>query len=123
VARENFRKREFYSALVDGEVVGVITLQDTGDHLYLGYVYVHHDHVGKRIGRKLLDFASQEAARRNKEGMVLIAHPEATWAIRAYEKYGFECIAEDDDRVLAWNDGWLGPYHETGFTLWRYAVA
>jgi GNAT superfamily N-acetyltransferase len=122
-AQANYKKREFYSAIVEGEVVGVLTLQDAGDHLYLGYVYVHREHVGKRIGRTLLDFAADQAERRGKDGMVLIAHPEATWAIRAYEKYGFQCIADDDDAVTAWNDGWLSPYHEEGFTLWRFAMS
>jgi len=122
-ARENFKKREFYSAVVEGEVVGLLTVQDCGDHLYLGYVYVHRDHVGKRIGGRLLDFAAEQARIRRKQGMVLIAHPEAKWAIRAYEKYGFDCIAGCDDEVLAWNDGWLEPYHEAGFTLWRYELS
>jgi GNAT superfamily N-acetyltransferase len=117
-AHENFEKREFWSATIDGRVVGVLTLQDAGDHLYLGYVYVHADYVGRRIGRKLLDHAHEEARRRGKEGMVLIAHPGAKWATKAYTKYGFECVATDDDDVLAWNDGWLEPYHETGFQLW-----
>lgn len=119
-ARENMKKREFWSAVLDGEVVGILTLQDAGDFLYLGYVYVHRDHVGKRIGRRLLDHASAEVRRRDKEGMVLIAHPEADWAVRAYQKYGFDCVADTDDEVTAWNDGWLSPYHETGFHLWQW---
>ncbi|MCB9670148.1 MAG: GNAT family N-acetyltransferase [Alphaproteobacteria bacterium] len=119
-ARANLRKREFWSAVLHGEVVGVLTLQDAGDFLYLGYVYVHRDHVGKRIGRRLLDHASAEVVRRDKEGMVLIAHPDAEWAVRAYTRYGFECVAESDDEVCAWNDGWLEPYHESGFQLWKW---
>ena len=119
-ARQNMRKREFWSAVIDGEVVGVLTLQDAGDYLYLGYVYVHRDHVGKRIGRRLLEHASSEVVRRDKDGMVLIAHPDAEWAIKAYQKYGFECIAATDDEVCAWNDGWLEDYHEVGFHLWKW---
>ena len=119
-ARENFERREFFSAVLDGQVVGVLTLQETGDHLYLGYVYVHREHVGKRIGRRLLDHAAAEVERRGLQGMVLIAHPEAEWAVRAYQKYGFECVARTDDDVCAWNDGWLEAYHEQGFHLWSW---
>lgn len=119
-ALENFEKRDFYSAVIDGEVVGVLTVQEAHDWLYLGYVYVHADHVGKRIGRRLLDHAAEQARRRGKRGMVLLAHPEATWAVRAYQKYGFQQIAESDGQVLAWNQGWLRPYHEEGFRLWRW---
>ncbi len=121
-AEENYAKREFWSATVDGEVIGVLTLQDAGDWLYLGYVYVHRDWVGRRIGRTLLDHAQQLAEARDKQGMVLIAHPEATWAVKAYEKYGFERVATSDTAVCAWNDGWLVPYHEAGFHLWRCTV-
>lgn len=119
-ARDNFERREFWSALVDGRVVGVLTLQDAGDWLYLGYVYVHREMVGRRIGRALLDHARSEVRRRRKRGMVLIAHPEAEWAVKAYRKYGFERVADSDDAVCAWNDGWLEPYHEEGFHLWRW---
>jgi ribosomal protein S18 acetylase RimI-like enzyme len=119
-AVENFERREFWSAVVGDEVVGLITLQDAGSCLYLGYVYVHRDHVGKRIGRRLLDHAAAEVERRDKDGMVLIAHPEAAWAVKAYEKFGFECVAKDDDTVCEWNDGWLEPYHEQGFHLWQW---
>lgn len=119
-AEENFEARDFWSATLGDEVVGVITMQDTGDHLYLGYVYVHREHVGKRIGRALLDKAAAEAQRRGKKGMVLLSHPDATWAIKAYTKYGFECIASTDDAVVGWNNGWLSSYHETGFQLWQW---
>jgi ribosomal protein S18 acetylase RimI-like enzyme len=121
-ARENFDRREFWSATLDGEVVGVLTLQDAGDVLYLGYVYVHEEYVGRRIGRRLLDHAAAQAVARGKRGMVLISHPEATWAIKAYTKYGFTCIADSDEAVCAWNDGWLAPYHEQGFHLWEWSV-
>lgn len=119
-ARENYDQREFWSAILDNEVVGVLTIQDTGRFLYLGYVYVHEDHVGKRIGRRLLDHAARQVRKRGKDGMVLLAHPEATWAIKAYRKYGFACIADTDAGVEAWGDGWLAPYHETGFYLWQW---
>lgn len=122
-ARENFPRRDFYVARLRGEVVGTVTLQDVGeDHVYLGYVYLHEDQVGNGLGRELLDFARDEARRRGRRSMVLIAHPEATWACRAYRKYGFEVIARGRDEVLAWEDGWLEPYYEEGFELYRYRL-
>ncbi len=118
-ARENFQKRDFYVGELDGRVVGVVTLQDAGDFSYLGYVYLHADHTGRGLGRRLLDFAQRCSRRQSKKGMVLIAHPKATWATRAYERYGFDRIAKQEERVLAWNDGWLQPYYEKGFHLYR----
>jgi RimJ/RimL family protein N-acetyltransferase len=122
-ARKNFRHRDFHVGLVDGEVVGTISLQSVHHrHLYLGYVYLHVDHVGNSFGADLLDFAREEGERRGFAGLVLIAHPDAEWACRAYRKYGFQVIAESRDEVLDWEDGWLAPYHEEGFHLFRYPL-
>lgn len=120
--KENLRKREFLVLEFEGEVAGVLTLQDTGEHLYLGYVYLHVDFTGRGLGKVLLHRAWDEAQRRGKRGMVLIAHPDATWAVKAYERYGFQCIAADREHVLAWNDGWLAPYYEEGFHLFAYEL-
>lgn len=119
-ARENFARREFFVGHVDGAVVATVTLQDAGDFSYLGYVYVHAEHTGKGLGRDLLDFARDESRDRGDKGMVLIAHPEADWACKTYERYGFDVIAEREDKILAWNNGFLRPYYEKGFQLYRY---
>lgn len=122
-ARKNFRRREFFVAEIDGEIAGTISLQEVGtDHLYLGYVYLHTDHVGNGFGGDLLDFARDEGRRRGRDGLVLLAHPEAEWACRAYEKYGFELLATDREKVLRWSDGWLKPYYEEGFHLYEYRL-
>ncbi len=122
-ARKNFDRREFFVGRLDDEIAGTISLQEVGDdHLYLGYVYLHTDHVGNGFGGDLLDFARQELERRGRKSMVLIAHPEAVWAKKAYLKYGFEIIAEEREDVLAWHDGWLEPYYEEGFQLYQYRL-
>lgn len=121
-ARKNLKKRKFYIGSVDGDAVGTVSLQDAGQDVYLGYVYLHADHTGHGYGRELLDFARDRAHRAGFSGMVLIAHPSARWAIKAYERYGFTRIAHAPEDVLAWNDGWLKPYYEQGFHLYRYAI-
>lgn len=115
--RKNFRIRQFYALELDDETVGTLTLQDAGSFLYLGYVYLHVDYVGQGLGRKLLDYARAEALRQGKSGLVLLAHPEAEWAVKAYERFGFRQVALERDDVLAWNDGWMKPYYEEGFAL------
>lgn len=122
-ARENFPHRDFYVGRVEDDVAGTVTLQDVSeDHVYLGYVYLHTDYTGQGLGKDLLNFARDEARRRGRKFMVLLAHPEAEWACRAYEKYGFEVIARDREDVLAWQDGWLESYYEEGFHLYRYRL-
>jgi GNAT superfamily N-acetyltransferase len=118
---KNYAMREFYVAVKQGEVIGCLSIQDTGPSLYLGYVYLHVDHVGHGYGKQILRYAERELRVRNKRSLVLIAHPEADWAVRAYERFGFERIARTDEDVLAWCDGWLEPYYEKGFHLFEYA--
>ena len=50
----------------------------------------------------------------------MIAHPEATWATRAYLKFGFKLHAARREDVLAWNEGALQDYYEEGFQLFVY---
>ncbi len=122
-ARKNFEKRDFYVALLGEEVVGTISLQAVGSrYMYIGYLYLHTDHVGNGFGKVLMDFAANEVRRQNRRSLVLLAHPEAEWACRAYEKYGFEIVLDEKDDVLAWHDGWLEPYYEEGFHLYRFDV-
>lgn len=118
---KNYKKRDFYIGHADSEPVGTISLQYFGDYAYLGYIYLDVAHVGKGYGQTLMRFAESVARRMGMDGMVLIAHPEATWAKKAYLKYGFEIIAEERDDVCSWQDGCLDEYYEEGFQLYRFA--
>jgi len=120
-AKRNYELREFYVGRSDGQAVGTISLQFFGKWAYLGYVYLDVNHVGKGFGKQLLDFAKETAKKRGMEGMVLIAHPKAQWATKAYRKYGFDVVSKDRERVLTWNGGVLKPHYEEGFELYRYA--
>lgn len=122
-ARENFRRRDFYVGRLRDEIAGTISLQEVdGEHLYLGYVYLHTDHVGNGFGRDLLEFAVAELRRRGRRAMVLIAHPDAVWAVKAYQRFGFRPIARDKDAILDWKDGWMEPWFEDGFHLFEYRL-
>lgn len=117
----NFELRDFYIGEVDGVAVGTISTQSFGDFAYLGYIYLYTDHVGKGYGQALMKFAEEVVRRQGHAGMCLIAHPKATWAKKAYLKYGFEIIETERDNVLAWEDGVLQPYYEEGFELYLYS--
>jgi DNA-binding MarR family transcriptional regulator/ribosomal protein S18 acetylase RimI-like enzyme len=121
-ANENFKKREFFIGYENDVPVGTVTMQTFGDYTYLGYVYIDTNHVGKAYGKQLLDFAKKKSMERNLKGMVLIAHPKATWAIKAYQKYGFELFMREKSDILAWNNGALKPYFEDYFMLFLYPL-
>lgn len=117
---KNFARRSFYLGRLLGQAIGTISTQSLGDYAYLGYIYLDVDHVGKGHGRTLMKFAERQLRDSGKRGMALIAHPEATWAKKAYLKYGFEIAATEKEQVLQWQDGALKPYYEEGFQLYLF---
>ncbi len=117
-----FTRRQFFIGRDEGVPVGIVSTQSVGDMVYLGYIYVYDHQTGRGFGPQLLNHARNLAVRDGKRGMVLIAHPEATWATRAYVRFGFECIATTREQVLQWHSGWLKPYYEEGFELYQYLV-
>lgn len=119
---QNFERRDFFLGWSGDEPVGVLSTQEAGDYLYLGYVYVYEHQTGHGYGPQLLDYAARRARMKGKKGLVLIAHPEAGWATKAYRRFGFERIAAEREEVLDWQQGWLAPYYEEGFELYRYAL-
>lgn len=118
----NYRMRHFFIGSHEDQDVGTISLQFFGDCAYLGYIYLDVEHVGNGFGRDLISYAEAIARKRDMQKLVLIAHPEATWAKRAYLKYGFEIIESDPERVKAWRDGMLEEYYEDGFELYVYEL-
>lgn len=117
---QNFDRRDFFMGEVDGTPIGTVSLQYFGAYAYVGYVYLDAAWVGNGFGQQLLEFAAGLASRKGMKGVALIAHPQATWATRAYLKFGFELVAEETEDVLAWNGGVLKDYHEGGFQLFVY---
>lgn len=120
--QRNYRLRDFYMGYDGAQAVGTISLQYFGDYAYIGYLYLDTRFVGKGYGRAFLDFAVRQARRRGMKGIVLIAHPDATWAVKAYSRYGFERIADNRRAILTWNQGALKPYYEEGFDLYLYSL-
>jgi GNAT superfamily N-acetyltransferase len=117
-----FARRKFYIGRNEGAPVGIVSSQSVGDMAYIGYIYVYDHQTGRGFGPQLLSYVRDKAASEGKRGLVLIAHPEATWATRAYVRFGFERLATTREQVLDWNAGWLKPYYEEGFELYQYLV-
>ncbi len=115
---KNYPLRDFFIGYNQHEPVGTISMQTVRGYTYLGYIYLDVAHVGKRFGHQLVEFAKLRSQGIGNKGMFLIAHPEASWSVKAYKKMGFKKIASKKEDVLAWNDGVLEPYYEEGFELY-----
>jgi len=121
---ENYQKRDFYlGENQKSEEVGTISLQYFGKTTYLGYIYLDTDFVGNGHGKTLMDFAKVKSQSVGQESMILIAHPEAKWATKAYLKYGFKLKHKSKKKILEYDDGRLKPYYEEGFHLYEYNLS
>jgi molybdopterin-synthase adenylyltransferase len=77
-------------ALADGAVAGLIVLLPESDHLLLDNVAVAGNFQGKGIGRRLIDFAEEEARRRGFAEIRLYTHQMMHENIALYPKLGYE---------------------------------
>jgi len=81
----------------NGELVGVMGIQDVQDVTLIRHAYVRTANRGQGIGGKLLAELRKLTAR----PILIGTWAAATWAIRFYEKHGFGMVTpEEKDRLL-----------------------
>jgi len=66
------------------------------------WVYVHPEHQHKGVGTALMKHVEGVAVRLGLEKLRLVAHEEAHWAIKFYERLGYRIV--DHVRTAAWRD-------------------
>lgn len=85
-----------------GRLVGLMGIQDVQDVTLVRHAYVRTSERGKGIGSHLIDYLKSHAVR----PMLVGTWEAADWAVRFYEKHGFELVSrEEKDRLLRkyWN--------------------
>ncbi len=81
----------------DGELVGVMGIQDMGDVTLIRHAYVHPSHQGRGVGGRLL--VALQA--RTDRPVLMGTWAAATWAIDFYQKHGFRLVTpREKDRLL-----------------------
>jgi ribosomal protein S18 acetylase RimI-like enzyme len=84
-------------------VIGVMTLYPRDDHLLIENIAVHPSAQGLGLGRALMSFAEQEAARRGLARLTLYTHEVMTENQAIYARLGYAEIerrAEDGYRRI-----------------------
>jgi GNAT superfamily N-acetyltransferase len=82
---------EFWGYEDDGELVGVMGIQDVGDLDLIRHAYVAPGVQGRGIGSRLLEQLTGSAGRR----MLVGTWAAAEWAIRFYRRHGFVSVPRD----------------------------
>ena len=88
---------EFWGYEEDGEVVGVMGIQDVQDVTLIRHAYVRTARQKRGVGGELLSHLRLMPSR----PILIGTWADATWAIRFYEKHGFRVVTtEEKDRLL-----------------------
>jgi GNAT superfamily N-acetyltransferase len=86
----------------DGELVGVMGIQPVRDVVLIRHAYVRPERQGEGIGRALLDHLRAMTDR----PILIGTWASAEWAIRFYERNGFELVPQErkDELLKAYWD-------------------
>jgi GNAT superfamily N-acetyltransferase len=79
----------FWGYEADAELIGVMGIQPVGDVDLIRHAYVLPERQGEGIGRALLDHLRAMTERR----ILIGTWAAAEWAIRFYERNGFELVS------------------------------
>lgn len=86
----------------DGELLGVMGVQEVKDVALIRHAYTAPAHQGRGVGRALLEDLTAEATK----PLLVGTWSAADWAIRFYEHHGFEQTSPERARALLqtyWN--------------------
>jgi ribosomal protein S18 acetylase RimI-like enzyme len=91
-------------------ITAVLTLCARDDHLYVENIAVDPSAQGRGLGRALMEFAEQEAARRGLSRMALVTHEAMTENQAIYARLGYVEIERRSE------DGYRRIYMEKSLT-------
>jgi len=87
---------QFWSYSENGEILGVMGIQDKGAVTLIRHAYVRTKQRSKGVGSRLLEYLCTISP-----GPVLIGTwAEARWAIAFYQKHGFRLLSEEEKNSL-----------------------
>lgn len=86
----------FWGFEENGDLVGVMGIQDVADVTLIRHAYVRTAYRRRGIGAALLSHLRSVAAK----PILIGTWKAATWAIRFYRKHGFRLVAEEEKNRL-----------------------
>ncbi len=86
----------FWGLEQDGEIIGVMGIQDVLDVTLIRHAYVRTANRGKGIGGRLI----RHLLTLSDRPMMIGTWKAATWAIDFYAKHGFQLVTEEEKERL-----------------------
>lgn len=94
--REIEHRVQFWGFEQDGQLLGVMGLQDVKDVTLIRHAYVKTSHRRRGIGGRLLDDLRSKATR----PLLVGTWAAAEWAIKFYRQHGFEMVPQNQVPLL-----------------------
>ena len=88
---------EFYGWFEDCDLIGVMGIQRVKDVTLIRHAYVLTEYQRKGIGGRLLTHLRDLT---ESQDILIGTWEDADWAIRFYEKHGFELVPQEEKRRL-----------------------
>jgi GNAT superfamily N-acetyltransferase len=98
---QEMKRVVFYGWQANGDTVGVMGIEPIKDVTLIRHAYVLPDYQDQGIGRKLLEHLIEQT---NTARLLVGTWKDATWAVRFYEKNGFESMPEKDELLSEYWD-------------------
>jgi GNAT superfamily N-acetyltransferase len=86
----------FWGIEENGELLGVMGIQDVRDVTLIRHAYVRTNHQGKGIGELLLLHLQTLSSK----PVLIGTWADASWAIRFYERHGFRVVSREEKELL-----------------------
>ncbi len=96
-----FRRVTFYGWEEDGELVGIIGIEITGDVTLIRHTYVLPQWQRQSIASKLLAYLKEMVT---TPRLLVGTWADAEWAITFYEKHGFKLLPNKDELLKTYWD-------------------
>jgi N-acetylglutamate synthase-like GNAT family acetyltransferase len=87
---------QFWGYELDGDLIGVMGMQDKGDVALIRHAYVKTARRNQGFGTELLRHLERTTAK----PILIGTWADATWAIRFYEKNGYRLLSRNDTERL-----------------------
>ena len=87
---------QFWCYKENGEMMGVMGIQDKGEVTLIRHAYVRSVYRNKGIGSKLL----AHLASISTTPVLIGTWADATWAIKFYQKHGFRLLSKSETEIL-----------------------
>lgn len=99
--RREMERMTFFGWVEGGEIVGVVGYQPLKDVTLLRHAYVLPGYQRRGIGTRLLNHVKGLT---KTDRLLVGTWADATWAIRFYQKYGFELMPDKDELLRKYWD-------------------